>query len=156
VDLTVFRNRGALPRMFVPTAVVESADPLASFTRTTDARVVAIDSGPGAARVFPARVSIVSYDSNGEGIRVESAAESFIATSEPALAGWRLERDGERWPLVIVNGIFLGWHVPAGGGTFTLRYRPRGLMAGSALALIGFVGLVTLLARHSGRPRASA
>ncbi|MGK2859112.1 MAG: YfhO family protein, partial [Thermoanaerobaculia bacterium] len=102
----------------------------------------------------PARVSIASYGSNDEVIRVESAAESFIATNEPALAGWRLERDGEAWPLLRVNGIFLGWRVPAGGGTFTLRYRPPGVAAGVALSLIGLLGLVTLLARW--RPREEA
>ncbi|MGK2858584.1 MAG: YfhO family protein, partial [Thermoanaerobaculia bacterium] len=52
-DLTIYRNRGAQPRAFVPTAVVESSDPLESFTRSADARAVAIEEGEGGARVSP-------------------------------------------------------------------------------------------------------
>jgi len=151
-DLTVYRNAGALPRAFAASRVVATPDPLASFTRSRDPRAVSVAASNGDVPVAPARVRIESYDGNGEVIRVECERGTFIATSEVALRGWRLERDAAKWPLVRVNGIFLGWRVPPGGGVFTLRYRPPGIEAGLALTLLGLVALVAMLGRDDELP----
>ncbi len=94
-DLTVYRNHGAMMRAFVPSSIVTAQDPLTAFTRSASASAVAISSG-ATARVSPARLRIERYDANGEIVRVECASETFVATSEVAIPGWRLDRDGER------------------------------------------------------------
>lgn len=143
-DLTVYRNNSAMMRVFVPSSVVAARDPLMAFTRSAGASAVAIASGH-AARLSPARLRIERYDGNGEVVHVECESETFVATSEVAIPGWRLDRDGDRWPLVRVNGVFLGWRVPPAGGRFTLRYRPPGIEAGAVLAMVGLLGLAALL-----------
>lgn len=129
-DGYVHENRSALARFFVPDAWV------ASGARRTDTpgQTVAVASSIDLDE--RARVELVRYERNGSVIRVTSPAPSFVASSEVALPGWFLERNGSEWPLELVNGIFMGWRVPAGQSTFMLRYRPPlfrlGLAAGGA------------------------
>jgi hypothetical protein len=132
-DGTVVANPGALPRYFVPARVAAAADPLDAFKRGGEARTVhaaiARDVVPA-----PASVALAAYGASRATLSVDAREATFIASSEVAMPGWELERDGAPWPTVRINGIFLGWPAPAGRSTFVLRYRPPGLRVGIALA----------------------
>ncbi|HUO85207.1 MAG TPA: hypothetical protein VM534_08850, partial [Thermoanaerobaculia bacterium] len=133
-DARVYRNPTALPRFFVPASVEESADPAGDFLRGDGRRVFAARSLPVDAT---STVRLVRYGASDSRIEVGSTGPSFVASSEVALPGWRLERDGEPWPWITINGAFVGWTVPDAGGTFILRYCPRGLTAGLLLLVLG-------------------
>ena len=109
----------------------------------TDGGVVAVDGARP--RFFSdAKLQLTSYRSRSSTVVAEAARPSFVASSEVALPGWRLTRNGEPWPYVRLHGAFLGWQVPAGSSTFELRYTPPGFVWGWALA---GVGLLVLLVR---------
>ncbi|MEO8036848.1 MAG: hypothetical protein ABI837_20625, partial [Acidobacteriota bacterium] len=142
-DANVIANPRAMPRWFVPGAAVAG-----SLQSDSDARRVHLVD-PESVRVSPATVVPERYGRNDEVIHVTAERETFLATSEVGLPGWRLQRNGQSWPLLEVNGVFLGWRVPAGESRFALSYVPRGLAAGVGSAVAG--GLLLALLALSGR-----
>jgi hypothetical protein len=79
---------------------------------------------------------LLRYRPNGATIRLTGPVE--VATTELALPGWRLERDGKPWPKHD-SQLFLSWSAPPGTSTFRLRYVPAGLHAGLLLAALGAI-----------------
>jgi uncharacterized membrane protein YfhO len=69
---------------------------------------------------------------------VIAPAAAILTSSEVALPGWRLQRNGEPWPLES-DGTFLRWRLPAGVSRFELTFRPPMLRASLLLAAIGAV-----------------
>lgn len=132
-DGVVFRNDGALPRFFVPRQVTG-----APFGSQDDARVVHVES-PSGVKLAAATVELVRYGLSSAEVRVRAAGETFLASSEVALPGWRVERNGEPWPMTRINAVFLGWRVPAGEQRFVMRYWPPGLTLSLALSVAGVV-----------------
>jgi hypothetical protein len=102
------------------------------------------------ARMMPltagATAAITKYEPNRETIVVRSPVPARIATSEVALPGWRLYRDGARQPIVKLRGVFIGFEAPAGTSEFELVYRPAGFDAAMILFLIG-IALFAVLVR---------
>ena len=48
---------------------------------------------------------------------------SLVSVTQQALPGWTVEVDGNDAEVVVVDGLFLGVHVPAGDHTVTFQYR---------------------------------
>jgi uncharacterized membrane protein YfhO len=46
---------------------------------------------------------------------------------------------------LVVNGAFLGVHLPAGASRVELRFRPPGLLPGLLLGLLGLAATAALL-----------
>jgi uncharacterized membrane protein YfhO len=78
---------------------------------------------------------------------VETAATAILATSQPAIPGWRLTLDGAAAPQLMrrINGAFLGVAVPAGRHRVLLRYAPASWSVGLFLAACGAVTMTLLL-----------
>jgi len=76
---------------------------------------------------------------------VRSPTPARFATSEVALPGWRVLRDGKPWPMVTLSGAFVGFEAPPGVSRFELVYRPAGFEIGMALFAAGLILLVALL-----------
>ena len=144
-DAVVYRNDTSLPRFFVPSAVAPAADPVRAFLRNDQRGRVFSDSL--AMQPAPARIAIERYDVNGSTVRINADAPTFIASSEAALPGWSLTRNGVPWPMEQVNGPFLGWRAPAGESRFALSYRPPWLAASAAGTLAGLLLLTAMLLR---------
>src|SRR5262249_12455679 len=51
--------------------------------------------------------------------------------------GWTAEAEGRRLPVVRVNGDFLGCVVDTGSHRVSLRFRPRSLVLGRQVTLLG-------------------
>jgi hypothetical protein len=68
----------------------------------------------------------------------------WSATPDP---GWRVTVDGVAAPLQRGPGILQGIPVPAGGHVVVARYRPPGLLAGSAISIASLVALLVLARR---------
>jgi hypothetical protein len=133
-DAVAYRNDAAMPRYFIPSAVIASRDPASDSLRSPTADQVFAASS---FQVAPAKIGLDRYAPSSTRLRIETSSDSFLASSEVALPGWRLERNGSPWPLIPINGTFLGWRVPSGSSTFALRYRPPYLEAGAAIGMIG-------------------
>jgi hypothetical protein len=101
-------------------------------------------------RVMPltigATAAITKYEPNRETIAVRSRAPARIATSEVALPGWRLFRNGVSQPIVKLRGVFIGFEAPAGTSEFELIYRPAGFDAAIILFVLG-IALFAVLVR---------
>lgn len=140
----------ALPRYFIPDSVVSSAEPVRDFLASNEPLNVFVNGA--ATPVSPALVQLREYARTRTALDIVSERETFVATSEVALPGWRLRNNGRPWPLVVVNGTFLGWRVPAGGGRFELSYRPRFLTHGTVLS-ISALAILIALARRSRKTK---
>lgn len=124
LDGWVYRNARAQTRFFVPSRVVAVPDPVDALFRSADGRVAFVKEGSHV--VSATRLELVEYSGSSARLDIDAEGDSFIASSEVALPGWSLELDGERWPLEVINGVFLGWRVPPGRHSAVLAYRPEG------------------------------
>ena len=96
-------------------------------------------------------MTIERYDPNGATLRVRAERDTFIASSEPAMPGWSLMRNGTSWPTHTINGAFLGWHAPRGTSTFRLAYRPPAIGWSAVGTVIGFAILLMMFAAPAGQ-----
>lgn len=133
----VYENRAALPRAYVPpeVEVFGSADEALAAAEGIDdfARRVTLsglDVGPlpfGTGRTLPsgpARVEELTVERRRLRAVVLAEAAALVATSQPAIPGWRLRLDGDEVEGVRVNGAFLGAVVQPGRHTLEMTYAP--------------------------------
>jgi|GEM_PF-682866 len=81
-------------------------------------------------------------------LTVPGSGLRLLATSIQGPVGWRARAaGGARLAELTVNGAFLGVLVPAGVSRVELVYRPPGLLAGTALALLALAILIALAAK---------
>jgi hypothetical protein len=174
-DGVLWERPDALPRAFFPrawrvaagdpalalTAAIEDFAALAVVDRAPDdaARIDAaapVDArGPGAERSnAAARVLALEVGRGLIDVEVDASAPALLATSQPAIPGWRLTIDGDHAAarLRTVNTAFLGAAVPPGRHHLVFRYAPRSWRLGIALAATGAIASVGLLAADR-RPR---
>jgi len=163
----LYENPGALPRWFVPgSAVIVGRGGIDGFLATMDdpGRVAlfadeARGFAPSTLRGAVRPVGVLAASPGSTALALPPGA-TLVATSIPALAGWRARADGRPAQTLTVDGAFLGVRVPPGTARLTLVYRPPGLAAGIAAALASAAVSVALLAaaarrRARGRNRRS-
>lgn len=141
-DAIVYRNDSAAPRYFSPSSVKKTSDPVRAFLQN-DVRN-RVFSTELAMQTPPALIAVERYDANGATLRISAEQETFVASSEPAMKGWTLTRNGSRWPIHRINGPFLGWRVPPGTSTFRLEYRPPYFGVSVAGTIVGLL-ILTLM-----------
>ncbi|MCH9649754.1 MAG: YfhO family protein [Deltaproteobacteria bacterium] len=147
-DALVFENPRAFERLFRPhevqvfsrpAAALEAARSVEDFSRLVTA------SGPG----LPPPGSYPNGEAKIEDLQVEpgyisavvtAQTLSLMATSQPAIPGWRLWMDGEEISPSRVNGAFLSVPVPPGRHLVEFRYAPLSWRLGCGLFLFGVAG----------------
>ena len=156
-DAVLWERGDALPRAFFPRAWrVESADrALPVAAKIADfASLAVVDRGPGSTPPPtmpeigverpnpPAQVLALDVGHRRIDLDVDASADSILATSQPAIPGWRLTIDdvAARERIRTVNTAFLGVAVPPGRHHLALHFAPSswrlGLVLGSAGALL--------------------
>ncbi len=140
-DGVVFMNPTALARFFVPRAVAVSGDPARALLASNDALVVHASAAQPLARAV---IQLERYSPSASQMHVTATGETLIASSEVALPGWTLKRNGAEWPLEQINGGFLAWRAPAGESSYTLRYTSPGLRSGAAISMIALLLVLAL------------
>jgi hypothetical protein len=154
----VYENLAALPRAYLPAEIEAHAshpEALAAAKEVNDfahrVTVSGLDVGPlpadGTGKVLPnggADVEELTVEGRRLTARVAAQAPALLATSQPALPGWRLTLDGEEAPAVRVNGAFLGLVVPAGAHAVEMVYAPRAWPVGLAMLAVGVLLAVPL------------
>ena len=160
-DALVFENPGALPRVYRPEAVeIVEGIPEALWVAARIDDFAGLISASGAALPPPGNypngqvcVENLEVEEGRISFEAEAASLALLATSQPAIPGWRLlDREG-LGRLVRVNGAFLGVLLSAGNHDLELRYAPRSWDWGRGLFLLGLVGLGSLLVLRRRRPR---
>ena len=73
--------------------------------------------------------------------RIQNDTPGILALSMPYREGWICKVDGEKRPLLIVNGIFAGVELEPGTHTLSLIYTPPYLVAGAGVSALTLVGL---------------
>jgi Bacterial membrane protein YfhO len=148
-DAVVFENQQqAKARYFIPRSVVAAGDPAGALLEASDADVAFSSAAHASAA---ATLRLVRYRPSSTLLTVDAPSPTFVATSESALPGWVLLRNGQPLATAKINGAFLGWDVPAGHSDFVLRYEPQHLRIGLIVALCGLLILAVWL-----RPLSSA
>jgi hypothetical protein len=151
VDGRIVENTRALPRFFsVRNVVVEPRqDAFVALLRkhTTWATTALLDhvepqltSLP--ADGLPAAAPIEAATGDEYRLRVAASRPSFIVSSVPWWPGWKVERNGEAVAPIRVNGVFLGFTVPAGQSRVRVWYSPWTFWLGVWLSLATVIALV--------------
>ena len=167
-DAVVYENPRALPRAWVPREVEVWVAPEAALAAAAGiedfaARVASSGEALGAlggsraevARGAPVRVAngpaeVAELSAAGRRVRarVEAVGPALLATSQPAIPGWRASLDGEPAEPVLVHGAFLGVVVPPGDHEVELLYAPRSWTFGLVACAVGVVLGALMLRRR--------
>ena len=170
-DARVYRNAGALPRVFVVGGqrVVKggSAALAAVSDRHFDGRRVAVVERPvgGVARgntglVGSARLD--DYRAERASVSVRARRAGLLVLTDVWFPGWKATVDGRDVPIERVDYLLRGVRVPAGAHRVEFRYEPASFTAGwiiSLVALMAIAGIAMirpasrLLATRGGRTR---
>ncbi|MES1241482.1 MAG: hypothetical protein ABUT39_07670 [Acidobacteriota bacterium] len=143
---TVYRNPDALPRWFLPSGVdvISEADVARWIVSLKDPRRVAVFNPRAAAWTGQTGPVSVSFLSPGRVVLdVPGSGDRLLATSLNQPEGWT----AAGMETLVVNGAFLGVHVPAGASKVELRFRPPGFLPGVLLGLAAFLATAVLLWR---------
>jgi hypothetical protein len=160
-DGVLLQNLEALPRFFVPArATVRDGRPLIDQLRQLSrGDEVIVDRDIHASLLRRTPVATSANGAHQFTLVVASESPLFIASSQPAAPGWQVILDAKRLPLVIVNGAFLGFELPAGSQRITVRYRPLSFHASLGAAAVTLLLMIAagaairrpLLTSGSGR-----
>jgi uncharacterized membrane protein YfhO len=89
-------------------------------------------------------------------ITLDTPQRTFIASSQPALPGWRVRVNGRTVPIHRVNGAFIGFFVPAGKVRVAVEYRPATFYVSLVVSLIMITGIFIVHRYRGGRKRRQA
>ncbi len=155
-DAMVFENPRAFKRIFRPenVEVVATADlALERVKALEDFHLQAVASGDGLPS--PGRYPNGALEISGLKVaprrleaRVAAGGLALVATSQPAIPGWRLWVDGKEREPVRVNGAFLGALVQPGRHEVAFRYAPKSWRLGWILFGVGVFGAGLILRRY--------
>ena len=148
-DARLYEVPAPLPRVFVPRRVTVVPDRAEAIRRTrsihdfadlaivSDGRSVATG---GTRENGAARCREVRVDGRRVTAVVDAEGSALVATSQPAIPGWRLAVDGVETEPILVNGAFLGAEVAPGSHRIELVYAPRAFRVGLAASSVGLLG----------------
>jgi hypothetical protein len=149
----LFENPHVLPRAFVVyrTRAAPTAEELL-------ARISAPDFDPLVESYVEGDVSLGRPDAPPRGtvatirrddehvVEIEASlvAPGLVVLADSFSPGWHATVDGMRAPILATNHLFRGVPVPAGTHRVRFDYRPRSVVVGLAVSLVGVLGLGTL------------
>ncbi|HEX5719213.1 MAG TPA: hypothetical protein VF179_23830, partial [Thermoanaerobaculia bacterium] len=151
----LYRNPDALPRWFLPSAAeaIREGDVGRWISSLKDPRRVAVFDGRAAGWVGErgqrGEIRLIALTPGRITLDVPGSGDRLLATSLLIPEGW------SAGPLetVVVNGAFVGVHVPPGASRVELRFVPPGLVAGFWIGGLSLVATGLLAAQGSKRRR---
>lgn len=160
-DGDLYRNREWIPRFFAPRrlrGVAAAGVPLGKLSELGDYRELALVEGLAEGRAIEngevASMWIGRMEPGRYRLTLEAEGRTLIASSEPALPGWRVEVNGEKGEVVQVNGAFVGFFVPGGRSRVVVEYAPASFLwgLGGTLAAAAMVVVAGRRWRRLGKP----
>ncbi|MBZ0184621.1 MAG: YfhO family protein [Candidatus Obscuribacterales bacterium] len=70
-------------------------------------------------------------------LKVKADRKGFLILADKFYAGWEARVDGQATPILVANGFTRAVLVPQGEHVVEFAYRPKSLMLGICLALLG-------------------
>lgn len=151
-DGTIFENLQYVERFFTPVRLrSERGDLHEQLAEIADSgHEVVVRGLESDATNPPAVIRIAANGASTYRLRVNASQPTFVASSVPALPGWRVSVNGERATITRVNGAFVGFRVPAGASDVEVSYLPRSITISAAGSLASLL-LLTLWWRRTTR-----
>lgn len=148
-------NEGAFPRVWIAYRLVQLPGEAAirDFVRTRHVELAdtAITTGSHALPIEPcpgaSTVKVESHRGSEIEIRAKMACNGLVVISETFYPGWRGYVDGQRSPILEVNGGMRAIFVPKGEHRVEMRFRPKSVYIGAGAAGIALLGLLLLRRR---------
>jgi hypothetical protein len=143
----LYENPNVLPRFFFVRGVVPSRgrdESLELINREEwDPARVAVVEGIDSPKqgLADGTVEVEKYANQEVILRVHTAGESFLSSSEVHYPGWDAHIDGMTAPIHYSNVAFRGVFVPAGDHRIVFRFRPSLLMSGAIVTLLTAISL---------------
>ncbi|HVT46134.1 MAG TPA: YfhO family protein [Thermoanaerobaculia bacterium] len=138
-DGRLYENEEALPRFFAPRRLrLDAEEPFRISTVDDFAEVAAVRNLPETASGINGRIrSIWTRQMHPQRFRMTIDAEgtTFIASSQPAMPGWRVRVNGRKTPIHRVNGAFIGFFVTPGTSRIVVDYFPWSFWGSVPLSL---------------------
>jgi hypothetical protein len=131
-ELSVFRNRRALPRAFLVAGAVSAPDHERAYELVHEAgfdpRAYAVLEGPAASAVRGAagQARLSSYRSGAIVVDVAPATPGYLVLAEVWYPGWSATVDGRPAPVLRADYLFRAVPVGPGDRTVELRFEPTG------------------------------
>jgi len=145
-DASLYENRGVIPRFFVPHRIVKEDVLSAQLSRIHDLHTDVIVRGRESANVAAPRSLWIDQARAGRfRLTLEAPTPTFVASSQPFTPDWRVEINGQRVPVSLVNGTFLGFDAPAGRSRIVVHYFPRSVTL-SIVAMFVAVAVLVIVA----------
>jgi hypothetical protein len=115
-----------------------------------------VEDLPQAAEGAVEEVSVLEQQAHSLRVQVQAASPALLVLSETHYPGWRAKVNGEAAPIHQVNGLLRGVVVGEGLSEVEMEYRPRSVLAGAALSLLSFLGVLVFAAAVLRRREANA
>jgi hypothetical protein len=143
-DGRIYANRTVLPRFYAVRNILLGGDVASHVDWRYTAIATRLPRAQRDALLAPwttadTTVSIVRAYSDRYTLRIRAPRPTLVVSSIPNAPGWRVP-----FPVVEVNGLFLGFAVPAGDHEVEIAYRPLSFYASSAVALLTLATLLVL------------
>lgn len=148
-DGRLFESTEVLERFFAPAMMHELvvAPPgIAKHSSHVNPREVSVEGMAGESTANRGLKSMWIKQTRSTRFRLTiNAVESvLIASSQPAMPGWRVTVNGKRTPITRVNGAFIGFRVPTGHSRVIVDYAPTSYTTGCALSVLAAAILIWL------------
>lgn len=144
-DLNIYRNPHARPRAwFVQRVHVAEPALHASqmHTRTFDTAGAAwLDRSPAVAPTASARVTSITLEDDERTIGVDAPEGGVLVVSDRAHSGWNATIDGRPLPILVANGVLMGFEIPPGGRTLTLTFQHPSLRLSIGISCLALAGI---------------
>lgn len=158
-DGTVFENPAALPRAFLPRRVGSVRSPSAaaggtlSLADPADMAILTAEALPEGSIYPNGDADLLDLDSGRGRIDFRASVRSLVlvATSQPAIPGWKVLVDGRSVRPERVNSAFLAVLLGPGDHRVKMRYAPWSFSVGMALFGAGLLLAGALSIRSSRR-----
>ena len=163
----VYENAEVLPRFFLVDRLRPAQDMASAVAALRapdfDPRSEAVVEGMASPQRTLGRGTVkpVRYSPLEVVLEVDSAAPSYLVTSETHYPGWRAWVDSAEARLYMTNAAFRGLTVPAGRHTVTMRFSPpllwpAAMLSGAAWLMLCVLSLRKWISRRRSSPRSTS
>ncbi len=157
MDGELYENTGFTSRFFIPHLLrrVQKNDWERELRRSSDFQdtplVYGRDLPPVIVNPQEATITCRAHGPTDFRLRVATPRPVLVASSQPAMPGWRVRVNNQVVQPVRINGAFLGFWVPAGVADVSVRYQAVPFRVAVGVALFGIALLITGAARPWNR-----